>query len=353
MKDVAEHFGVSLNTVHKAINGKAGVSTQTREKIVNYAKAHGYRVNSAASALKRKKMSMTVCLPELDSDSKYFYSYIWKGYRRYVEEWGDRTLQFQEITYGKGGLSDSLVRLVEEAIEKGWPDGVLTQPPTDERGAGAIRRLTGHGTAVVFVTGDMDECGRLGAVVGDYHAAGRIMAEQMKNILKPESRILLMTGDRYKDAHYLIAKGFHEYMEQNEKKCRIEELGGYRELDRLQAGLRRIFAQNPPDAVCCVFARGSVILAEELRKSGLAGKLPAIANDIFEENAAALADGTFTNLVFKAPEQQSYMAAKMLGDYLLNGIIPAEPLKKVEVSLIFAGNLKYFYGNCDEKGEGQ
>ena len=34
MKDMAQHFNVSLNTIHKAIYGKPGVSEATRKKIV-------------------------------------------------------------------------------------------------------------------------------------------------------------------------------------------------------------------------------------------------------------------------------------------------------------------------------
>ncbi|MFT4004860.1 MAG: helix-turn-helix domain-containing protein [Lacrimispora sp.] len=54
MKDMARHFGVSLNTIHKAIAGKPGVSEETRKKILSYADANGYKLNTMASFLKRK-----------------------------------------------------------------------------------------------------------------------------------------------------------------------------------------------------------------------------------------------------------------------------------------------------------
>ena len=40
MKDMAQHFNVSLNTIHKAIYGKPGVSEATRKKIVSLSLIH-------------------------------------------------------------------------------------------------------------------------------------------------------------------------------------------------------------------------------------------------------------------------------------------------------------------------
>jgi len=168
MKDMARHFGVSLNTIHKAIAGKPGVSEATRKKIMDYADANGYKLNAMASFLKRKNIKIAVCLPELDEDSKYFYSYIWQGYRKYMAEWGDLNIQVLEIPYKKGNLIETLRQLETECEGSDKLDGLLTAPPRDEAGIHVIRQFTDKGVCVVFVTGDNDECGRLGTVVGDY-----------------------------------------------------------------------------------------------------------------------------------------------------------------------------------------
>ncbi|WP_312426515.1 substrate-binding domain-containing protein [Lacrimispora sp.] len=348
MKDMARHFGVSLNTIHKAIAGKPGVSEATRKKIMDYADANGYKLNAMASFLKRKNIKIAVCLPELDEDSKYFYSYIWQGYRKYMAEWGDLNIQVLEIPYKKGNLIETLRQLETECEGSDKLDGLLTAPPRDEAGIHVIRQFTDKGVCVVFVTGDNDECGRLGTVVGDYYAAGQIMAEQICNILKEKSRILLMAGDQYKDSHYLVAKGFHEYIRQSRAEYAIEDLFGYYESDRLDESIMQTLTRNPPDAVCCVFARGSAVLYKALKSSGMAGKLPVIANDVFDENVAALKDGTFTNLVFKDPYKQAYLAMKMLCEYLLKDMEPKDRVRKVEIVLIFKSNVNYYWKNIED-----
>lgn len=348
MKDMAQHFGVSLNTIHKAIAGKTGVSEATRKKILDYADANGYKLNAMASFLKRKHIKIAVCLPELDEDSKYFYGYIWQGYRKYMAEWGDLNIETIEVPFKKGSLSKALEELAKRCHEEDAFDGLLTAPPRDEEGVLALRQLTEKGVCVVFVTGDNPECDRLGTVVGDYYAAGQIMAEQICNILKEKSRILLMAGDQYKDSHYLVAKGFHEYFRQNHKQYTIEDLYGYYESDHLDESVMEILRENTPDGICCVFARGSAVLYQALKTSGLAGMLPVIANDVFDENVAALQEGTFTNLVFKDPYKQAYLAMKMLCEYLLKDGELKDSIRKVEIVLIFKSNVNYYWKNIKD-----
>lgn len=53
IKDVAKAAGVSIGTVSKAMNGRVGMSEDTREKVLASAKAVGFRRNDLAHALHR------------------------------------------------------------------------------------------------------------------------------------------------------------------------------------------------------------------------------------------------------------------------------------------------------------
>ncbi|MFT4004859.1 MAG: substrate-binding domain-containing protein [Lacrimispora sp.] len=265
-----------------------------------------------------------------------------------MEEFRDLNIQVQEVSYKKDHLSEALLQLADAYSGEEKLDGLLTAPPRDEAGIQAINQVADHGVCVVFVTGDNEECQRLGTVVGDYYAAGQIMAEQICNILKAGSRIVLMAGDQYKDSHYLVAKGFHEYIRSLSMKYSVENLFGYYESDHLDKNILQMLEENPPDAVCCVFARGSAILYEALKTSGMAGKIPVIASDVFDENVAALKDGTFTNLVFKDPYKQAYLAIKLLCEYLLKDIKPKESTRKVEIVVIFKSNVNYYWKNIGD-----
>lgn len=55
MKDIAQHCGVSIATVSKALNGQQDIGEETRERICRAADEMGYLTNSAARALKTNR----------------------------------------------------------------------------------------------------------------------------------------------------------------------------------------------------------------------------------------------------------------------------------------------------------
>lgn len=63
MKDIAAELGVSINTVHKALTGKAGVSESVRSKVNAKAEAMGYHRNTSASSLRRKDINLVFACP--------------------------------------------------------------------------------------------------------------------------------------------------------------------------------------------------------------------------------------------------------------------------------------------------
>ena len=72
LKDVAEKLGVTITTVHKALNGKEGVSEKRRAEIMKVAAQMGYKVNYMASSLSKKKFHIAVVLPNTDGDNRFF-----------------------------------------------------------------------------------------------------------------------------------------------------------------------------------------------------------------------------------------------------------------------------------------
>ena len=98
-------------------------------------------------------------------------------------------------------------------------------------------------------------------------------------------------------------------------------------------------APDAPELICSVFAVGSEVVADALVSSGKAGQVMVIGNDLFPESALALRRGIFTNIVYKDPVSLAYRGAKTLGEYLLWGKTPAEPVQKGAVEMVFASNV--------------
>ena len=61
LKDVAEKLGVTITTVHKALNGKEGVSEKRRAEIMKVAAQMGYKVNYMASSQRKNFTLQLFC----------------------------------------------------------------------------------------------------------------------------------------------------------------------------------------------------------------------------------------------------------------------------------------------------
>ncbi len=68
---LAEICGVSQGTVDRALNDRKGISEETKKKILQVAKEHGYRPNYHARAMKNGK-SMLIGIVVFDLDNQYF-----------------------------------------------------------------------------------------------------------------------------------------------------------------------------------------------------------------------------------------------------------------------------------------
>lgn len=80
MKDIAEHFGVSIATVSRALNGSARVSEEKRNLICEYAHANNFYPNDIAKSLRNSHKQpvkvIGVIVPEF---THYYFSTILNG----------------------------------------------------------------------------------------------------------------------------------------------------------------------------------------------------------------------------------------------------------------------------------
>ena len=84
---------------------------------------------------------------------------------------------------------------------------------------------------------------------------------------------------------------------------------------------------------------------------GLVGKICVIASGLFPENAIAMRRGIFTNIVYKEQIALAYRGARMLGEYLLRGEMPAESVLRGEMpaeSVLRGGADLVFHSNLDQ-----
>lgn len=345
MRDIAAHLHISINTVHKAIAGKPGVSDSLRARVLAYASEIGYRRNTSASNLSRHNLHAVAMLPSSRGEGRYFYAYLWKGLEKLAQQELEAGLTFEPLAFSPHGYDASLRSILRRINEGDHIDGVLAFSPANAQETGLIAQIVQARVPVELVMGDKPETGRLGAVVADYVTVGKLMAEQTYNLLRGVSHpeVLLLNGDIHQDAHALVAQTFHTELEELAPEITIHDIpGAHLELDEVHRAVRSYLSQATPQLASSVFAVGSEVLANEFTAAGVAATLPVIGSDVFEESIEALKDGTFTNLVYKDPTGLAYAAAHTLSAYLLWGTRPEQDVQMGDVELVFRSNLDHY-----------
>lgn len=151
LKDIAAAMGVSTTTVHRALQGKDGVSDETGNTIRRLAAEMGYRANYMASALKRKELRLAIAFPESSRENQYYYRSLWQGARQFFRENQDFAVEPLEFPYplvpGSHGavLKDLYLHHLDRL------DGLLTVAVDHGQSAFFLEKIAAAGVPVVLV----------------------------------------------------------------------------------------------------------------------------------------------------------------------------------------------------------
>lgn len=340
IKDLAAAAGVSIGAVHCALNGKPGVSKETRERIQALAKAMSYTPNSAAASLKRKTIHIAASFPGSSDNSRFYYDFVWEGITEYFKTQRDLKIELVQLPFQLNNFSHA--KQLRRCLDELKIDGLLTTGETDASAIALIRELSMR-MPVVLVSTDIYDSRRLCCVLPNYSLTGELMAELLARQISPAGAVLISAGRINTPSHYEIVNGFQTYFENHHLKNKLHMFYptgiGESEQENLQEEIRRI-----PDLQACIAvnAQGSLLLGRTLHSMGLDGKMVAIGNDMFDENIAALKNNTMTMLINKKPYTQAYTAAQYLTENLLFGYKPPFSTAFIQSEVIFQSGLQMY-----------
>lgn len=344
IREIAAEAGVSTGTVHRALYGKKGLSEATRQRILQICSERGYRANTAASALRRRPLCIAAAFPAPRAESSYYYSRVWRGFHRRMAELDGYHLKIIEQTYATGtedGQCAALTACREQC--GGQLDALLTIGPVDERARRAVRRYADAGVPVFFACDDAADCGRIACVQADYDMTGRLAAELLSSQLAQGGAVLLCAGDPHIPSHRQAADAFEAYLRETRAPLLPLRVDGYADPPETARRIAQALAGGAQvRGAFSVSARLSVLLMEAVSAAGLSGRVRVIASDLFEQTAEGLRQGLVSNILYKDPARQAYLAARLMTEYLLRGAVPEEPVQYVESRVIFGSSLAYY-----------
>ena len=223
IRDVAQAAGVSISTVHQALNDKPGVSEVTREHIRRIADDLGYRPNKMASGLKRRTQRVAVLLPDEVGRNRFYYPPLWQGVRDYLKNSEDLNVECTEFSFPNEidpfhsrGVEEVRALLAEDKL-----DGLLTVGHMEAMTMQEWQHARDAGVAVVQVGFRNPKIAPLCSVQPDYEVIGRTMAELIFSHIPSFGSVVLCAGNPKWEQHARIVQGFEDYMQENGAQNRI------------------------------------------------------------------------------------------------------------------------------------
>lgn len=340
IRDVAQAAGVSISTVHQALNNKSGVSEATRAQICKLAAELGYQPNAMASSLKRRTQHIAVLLPDDQGKNRFYYPPLWQGVRDYLAGAADWNLDCTEFSYPNEAspASSPAVARVRALLEEERLDGLLTVGHMDYLTAADWEHMQRSGVAVVQVGYETPQSHSICCVQPDYEVIGRTMAELIFSHIPSFGSVVLCAGNPKWEQHSRIVHGFEDYMQENGAHNRVYMDYSWHIEEDAQKHILYLLEKPDVAACCSVLSQGSVMLAEGLRQCGKADTVFAVGSDVFEENLNYLRQRVLNNLMQKNPYAQGYLGIKALVEYLVRNKRPERHTIYVGSEVVFCSN---------------
>src|SRR5215813_201926 len=137
IREIAKSLGISIGTVDRALHDRPGINEQTRRRILQRAKALGYRPNLAARFLvSQKQLRIGVNLPR---EIASFFDLVREGIQEAVH--AVETSHVKVVHRSYPGLGDGEAEALGEALEDDLhglimvPGDPVTLSPLMERAA--------------------------------------------------------------------------------------------------------------------------------------------------------------------------------------------------------------------------
>ena len=306
--DIAKKLNISAATVSRGLKDHPGINKNTKKKILNAANEMGYRSNSFASSLRKKRSNIIgVIVPRLNSN---FMSDVIAGIEKVVNEANYNLFISQSLETMKKEASNA------RAMFNNRVDGLLVSLAYDTTNIEHFEVFVSRGIPVIFFDRVQEHKQCPNIFINNYKAGYNITSHLIDQGCK---RIMHIGGNQLRNVYseryngYKRALADHNLPVENDLLI-INDLSTSAGADAARSILKMtekpdgVFAANDTCAISCMQA---------LKKAGI--KIPAdIAFAGFNNDpTSCVIEPNLTTIDYKGHEMGE-VAAKILIDHLDN-----------------------------------
>ncbi len=335
MRDVAREAGVSLATVDRVLNGRAGVRKTTREKVEKAVASLNYRRDVGASLLARAKtVKLHFLLPGGDNP---FMENLAGAIRSFSRRDGENRTRI-EVTRVEAlnplALSSAINRLGPKNC-----DCAIVVATDDESVRKSIDRASLKGVRVITLVSDNPSSRRSRFVGIDNVAAGRTAGSLMGRFCAPGARIGLIVGSMGLRDHRERFIGFHDLV--LEEFPGLEVVGpveGFDDAHETAKRTQELLADYSDLAGVYSMGAGNAGLISALTNIGRTRSIRVIVHELTRDTITGLRAG-IVDVVLDQNPQGEVSAAIEVARQLVDGAELSPGDKPIDISLFLRDNL--------------
>jgi LacI family transcriptional regulator len=245
LRDIAKALNLSISTISKALNDSHEIGSETKKKVLDYAKQHHYSPNRMAKGLKEgKSRSIGVVVCSLDNN---VISQMLDGIHKASS---DKSYQ---IIIMQSKESEKLETACIELLYAGGVDGILISPAYETINFSYLNSLQASGLPVVLFDRLIDQINthKVGAdnFKGAYDATMHLIHNGYKNIAHLNTNtILSIATDRLNGYKQALEDSGIKYRPELLRSCNYTDANKLNE-DLEQAIKYYMSLADKPDAI--------------------------------------------------------------------------------------------------------
>lgn len=320
IKDIAQLAGVSSGTVDRVLHNRGNVSPTARKAIDAVLKQVGYRPNIHLAGISlRRNYKLAVAIPEFKRGE--YWDSFYRGVLRAINVYENVRVECKFLYYDQFDLYSC--RRTFDQVADDAPDAVIVSPTFRDETIYLTTRLEERAIPYVYVDSTIDGTYPLAFFASHPIKCGYLMGKLLDAVTPADAEHVLFhairVGDASANSTILRKQGFMKYLEEHNLSDRLHRIP-FSAIDpkRNEELIGDYFERHPKVRGAVVLNSRVSVIASYFRKRKIKD-VRLIGIDLTEDNVKEVNNGCVDFLLGQRPEQQGYMAIKLLIQYLIYG----------------------------------